>query len=245
MGRPATWGTSSAPSAVAARDSASSSAPQVGVGVDLEHGEGDRAADGRRQPAHPLDLALGSSTSSPADPAGASSKIPVPSSPRAAPIPNSSSSAAKVPGTGSPSMARWAIVREVEKPRAPADQGLLDDGLHGGDLVGCGRLVAGTPLAHHVGPDCPVGHLGADVDGPSPLRQGVEVLGEGLPVPLDALAQGRPGNVLYPLHQPDQPLVTVGRRAGAKPTPVLPITRVVTPCQAEGARTSSQVAWPS
>ena len=63
---------------------------------------------------------FGSSTSSPADPAGASSKIPVPSSPRAAPIPKSSSSAAKVPGTGSPSMARWAMVREVEKPRAPA-----------------------------------------------------------------------------------------------------------------------------
>ena len=29
-------------------------------------------------------------------------------------------SAAKVPGTGSPSMARWARVREDEKPSAPA-----------------------------------------------------------------------------------------------------------------------------
>jgi hypothetical protein len=35
-------------------------------------------------------------------------------------MPNSSSSAAKVPGTGSPSMARWANVRLVEKPSAPA-----------------------------------------------------------------------------------------------------------------------------
>ena len=35
-------------------------------------------------------------------------------------MPNSSSSAAKVPGTGSPSMAMWAMVREVEKPKAPA-----------------------------------------------------------------------------------------------------------------------------
>ena len=35
-------------------------------------------------------------------------------------MPNSSSSAAKVPGTGSPSMARWASVRDVEKPSAPA-----------------------------------------------------------------------------------------------------------------------------
>ena len=35
-------------------------------------------------------------------------------------MPNSSSSAAKVPGTGSPSMAMWAMVRDVENPRAPA-----------------------------------------------------------------------------------------------------------------------------
>ena len=35
-------------------------------------------------------------------------------------MPNSSSSAANVPGTSSPSMARCPMVREVEKPRAPA-----------------------------------------------------------------------------------------------------------------------------
>ncbi len=35
-------------------------------------------------------------------------------------MPNSSSSAANVPGTGSPVIARCAIVREVEKPSAPA-----------------------------------------------------------------------------------------------------------------------------
>ncbi len=34
-------------------------------------------------------------------------------------------------------------------------------------------------------------------------------------------------------------------RAGAKPTPQLPMTMVVTPCQLLGARTSSHVAWPS
>ena len=33
--------------------------------------------------------------------------------------------------------------------------------------------------------------------------------------------------------------------AGAKPTPQLPMTSVVTPCQALGASTSSHVAWPS
>jgi hypothetical protein len=34
-------------------------------------------------------------------------------------------------------------------------------------------------------------------------------------------------------------------RQGAKPTPQLPMTTVVTPCQEEGVMRSSQVAWPS
>ncbi len=34
-------------------------------------------------------------------------------------------------------------------------------------------------------------------------------------------------------------------RTGAKPTPQLPITTVVTPCQDDGTSRSSQVAWPS
>ena len=34
-------------------------------------------------------------------------------------------------------------------------------------------------------------------------------------------------------------------RTGAKPTPQLPITAVVTPCQLDGASWSSHVAWPS
>ena len=34
-------------------------------------------------------------------------------------------------------------------------------------------------------------------------------------------------------------------RTGAKPTPQLPITTVVTPCQLEGDISGSQVAWPS
>ena len=62
----------------------------------------------------------GAARSSPSAPAGASSKMPVPSSPSTRPMPNSSSSAANVPGTGSPSIAMWAMVRDVEKPSAPA-----------------------------------------------------------------------------------------------------------------------------
>ncbi len=33
--------------------------------------------------------------------------------------------------------------------------------------------------------------------------------------------------------------------AGAKPTPQLPMTTVVTPCHDDGASSGSQVAWPS
>ena len=57
---------------------------------------------------------------SPAAPAPASSKMPWPASRRARAMPKSSSSWAKVPGTGSPSTARWPMVRDVEKPSAPA-----------------------------------------------------------------------------------------------------------------------------
>ena len=34
-------------------------------------------------------------------------------------------------------------------------------------------------------------------------------------------------------------------RTGAKPTPQLPITTVVTPCQLDGVSSGSQVTWPS
>ena len=34
-------------------------------------------------------------------------------------------------------------------------------------------------------------------------------------------------------------------RTGAKPTPQLPPTTVVTPCQLDGVSQGSQVAWPS
>ncbi len=33
--------------------------------------------------------------------------------------------------------------------------------------------------------------------------------------------------------------------AGAKPTPQLPMTTVVTPCHSDGVSSGSQVTWPS
>ena len=57
---------------------------------------------------------------SPAVPCGATSNTARPPAAIARPRPNSSASAAYVPGTASPSMARCPSVRDVENPSAPA-----------------------------------------------------------------------------------------------------------------------------
>jgi hypothetical protein len=82
----------------------------------------------------------------------------------------------------------------------------LVPGRHGG--------VVRAAVAHHVAAQRAVRHLGGDVDGLGSAVQGVEVLGEGLPVPGDALVERGAGDVLDPLHQGDQPLVTVGTHRG-------------------------------
>ena len=159
----------------------------------------------------------GATMSSPAEPAGASSKMPVPSSPRAAPMPKSSSSAAKVPGTGSPSMARWAIVRDVENPRAPAAIASLTTCLHGGDVLRGGRLVAGAALAHHVGAHRAVGDLGADVDGPRSGGRGRRGTRGRSPSPRSCPRSGRcPG---CPPRPPSGRSATRGGRGGRGRSP--------------------------
>src|SRR6476646_4614437 len=115
---------------------------------------------------------------SPAVPCGATSNTARPPAAMARPSPNSSASAAYVPGTASPSMARCARL-----------DGLLHDAGHRGDVVLGGLFVACTALAHGVAPDRPVRDLRAVIDSQVPLFDGVEVLREGLPLPGDALGQ--------------------------------------------------------
>ncbi len=98
----------------------------------------------------------------------------------------------------------------MEKPSAPARSASRDDGGHGLDVVAVGGLVARPALAHHVGTHCAVGNLDAHVDGLGHGLHGVEELGEGLPSPADPRRQRRAGDVLDPLHEPDEPVVTVG-----------------------------------
>ena len=97
--------------------------------------------------------------------------------------------------------------REAEGTRLDA---LADEGSHGLDVVLGRRLVLGSPLAHDERPHGAVGDLGADVDRPRLHLDGVEVLGEALPAPPDALRQGSARDVLDPFHQADEPVMAVG-----------------------------------
>ncbi len=101
--------------------------------------------------------------------------------------------------------------RRREAERAGLD-GLLDDSGHRRDVVGGGLFVAGAALAHRVAAHRAVRDLRADIDGERPLLDGVEVLGEALPLPGDALGQRGAGNVLDAFHQLDEPLFAAGAR---------------------------------
>jgi hypothetical protein len=55
-----------------------------------------------------------------------------------------------------------------------------------------------------------VGHLGGHVDGPRGGVERVEVLGEALPGPVDALVQRGAGDVLHALHELDEEALAAG-----------------------------------
>ena len=79
-------------------------------------------------------------------------------------------------------------------------------------------LLRDAALAHHVEPQRAVRHRGADVDAAAQPGDHVEVLGERLPAPRDALVERRAGDVLDAFHQLDQVRLgagTDGREADA------------------------------
>ena len=63
-------------------------------------------------------------------------------------------------------------------------------------------------------------NLGADVGDELASIERIEVLGERLPFPFDAIGQGRSRDVLDPLHQADQPLASFGFGRGETDTAV-------------------------
>ena len=88
-------------------------------------------------------------------------------------------------------------------------QAFLDDGRHLGDFMFGGVFVAGAALAHHIGADGAVGDVGGDVDGAGALFEGIEIFGEGFPVPAHPFDERGSGDVLDALHQADEPLVAI------------------------------------
>ena len=62
---------------------------------------------------------------------------------------------------------------------------------------------------------------------------------------VQALGQDDAGDVLDALHQLDEAVVVLAGWTGAKPTPQLPATTVVTPCHDDGIMRSPHEAWPS
>ena len=80
-------------------------------------------------------------------------------------------------------------------------QGAAGDAAHLGHVLARGIVVAA--LAHDIVADGDVGRLGSDVHRVGGVDV-VEVFGEGLPAPGDAVMQRRAGDVLDALHQFDQ-----------------------------------------
>ena len=72
----------------------------------------------------------------------------------------------------------------------------------------------------------------------------VQVLGEGLEAPVDAVVERLRRHALDVLERADDVSRCSGR-VGAMPKPQLPITTLVTPCQLDGVRSPSQRIWAS
>ncbi len=93
------------------------------------------------------------------------------------------------------------------EPQCTGFQALPDDGGHARHVLGAGLLVVGTALPHDIGAHCAMGHLGAHVDRAGKLLDGVQVLGETFPSPLDTLVQCGARNILHVLDHRDQPVM--------------------------------------
>ena len=137
--------------------------------------------------------------------------LPARRMPRA--IAASSSSPAVMVGVSAPSGVRWNSEREVVKPSAPACEPLLDQRGHRRHVGGRRGLAVDAAAAHDEDAQGRMRHLGREVDVAAALRQGVEIVGEALPVPRHALAHHQLGDVFDAFHDLDQ-RVAVLRPAG-------------------------------
>ncbi len=134
--------------------------------------------------------------------------------------------------------------------RAEADgtgiERLGDDAAHRVEVVGGRVFVQPAALAHRVEANRAVGDLGADVERVLATRRcsrGSRRTSPTAPSPCPRGAR-RPG---CPRRLPSARSVSARDpgATGAKPTPQLPITTVVTPLCDDGAICESQLIWPS
>ena len=173
-----------------------------------------------------------------------SSTTPWPASATPWAMHSSSSVLARSEGVGSPLAVRWLRVREVEKPRAPSRMA----------SVARARMAAqssGSPPPG--GPPARPSRRGA-ARRAAAGRTGRCRAGDALTAsrysPKLSHSQSMPSSSTAPGMSSTPSISEMRRgcasgRTGAKPTPQLPMTAVVTPCQLDGAMRSSQVAWPS
>ena len=90
---------------------------------------------------------------------------------------------------------------------------LFDQRAHRRHVAGRRRLALDAALAHHEDAHRRMRHLRREIDVAAPGRQGVEIVGEALPVPRHAFAHHQLGNVLDAFHDLHQ-RVAVGGPAG-------------------------------
>ena len=173
-----------------------------------------------------------------------SSNTPCPTLPMARPIPTSSGSVAVVPGTSSPSIDLCNTVREVEKPKAPARKPSSTS-----RAISAMSASVGSSLS---APRCPMTKARNAPCGtcvPISMVRGrrssaSRYSGKVSQSHFIPSANAVPGISSTPSIRP-MSQSCLSFFAGAKPTPQLPMTTVVTPCQLDGPISLSQVAWPS
>ncbi len=184
-------------------------APELRRGVDLEHRERDRPARLGREAAHPVELGLRRDDVLARCARARELEHAAPELAEHAPEPEQLVLGRERAGHG---LARDRAVRdrarrgEAERARGDA---LLHDRGHLRDVVRRGRRVVRAALAHHVCAHGAVRHLCAEVHAEAAPLERVEILGEALPLPLDALVECGARNVLDALHELDQEVVLI------------------------------------
>ena len=132
----------------------------------------------------------------------------------------------------------------MENPKAPACIASAGDLAHLGDvaLVGVLQAMARSPMTKTRTAAC--GSRAQMSMSRGRRSSASRYCGKDLPLPSQAFVHHGAGDVFDAFHQLDQPLRSAGLQ-GAKPTPQLPITAVVTPCQDDGAMWLSHTACAS